>query len=241
VWDCLPDHSVVAHRSEKKVLQSQCITEYKQAAPNAWVAILGAGGSGPLKSSEKMSKRAEHGKEGHERARRQAHKKQSNNGSERVLGQELKTKAQILFQGQTHHKKQRKMVILNQWIEVEFENGQTVTTLYPSNEELIEEGKAMFPPPDMVYRRLNFPATIPPEYYWVTENPEARARGGTGIQRMMVDTWLEVIEREKADGTGHVGPTGSGSLPRPIENGVCECAVCTRNAAILERMQNEPA
>jgi hypothetical protein len=136
--------------------------------------------------------------------------------------------AKQVFQGQKHHKKQRKIVILNQWIEVEVENGQTVTTLYPSNEKLIEEGKAMLPPPDLVYRRLNFPGSVPREYYWATQNPEARALGGTGIQRMTVDTWLQLIEREKAAGTGHVGPTGVGNLPRPIENGVCECHVCAK-------------
>jgi hypothetical protein len=138
------------------------------------------------------------------------------------------TKAQDIFQGQNHHKKQRKLVILNQWIEIDIDCGQTTTKLYPSNEELIEEGKAMLPPPELVYRRLNFPAGVPPEYHWVTQNPEARELGGTGIQRMTVDTWLRVIERERADGTGHVGPTGVGNLPRPTEHGVCECEICKR-------------
>jgi hypothetical protein len=87
----------------------------------------------------------------------------------------LTTRAQGIFQGQNHHKKQRKLLILNQWIEIEVDHGQTTTTLYPPNKKLIEEGKAMLPPPDLVYRRLNFPASVPPEYHWVTQNPEARA------------------------------------------------------------------
>ena len=148
--------------------------------------------------------------------------------------QDVKTKAQSIFQGQNHHKQQRKLVILNQWFEIEVENGQTVTKAYPSNEKLIEEGKAMLPAPDLVYRRLNFPNGVPREYYWATRNPEARELGGTGIQRMTVDTWLEVIEQESSEGTGHIGPTGVGSLPRPPEHGVCECLVCKRNAVILE-------
>jgi hypothetical protein len=147
----------------------------------------------------------------------------------------LKTRAQGIFQGQNHHKKQRKLLVLNQWIEIEMDHGQTTTKLYPSNEKLIEEGKAMLPPPDLVYRRLNFPAGVPPEYHWVTQNPEARERGGTGIQRMTVDTWLRLIERERAEGAGHVGPTGVGNLPRPAEHGVCECDICRKNALILER------
>jgi hypothetical protein len=145
-----------------------------------------------------------------------------------------KTKAQTLFQGQNHPKKQRRLVILDQWFEIESEDGRTITTAYPSNEKLIEEGKGMLPPPELVYRRLNFPNGVPPEYYWATQNPEARELGGTGIQRMTVDTWLEVIEREAAEGTGHIGPTGVGTLPRPVEHGICECQVCTRNARLMD-------
>jgi hypothetical protein len=144
------------------------------------------------------------------------------------IGRNLTTKAQDIFRGQNHHKQKDKLIILNQWIEIEVDHARTITKLYPSNEELIEEGKAMLPPPDLVYRRINFPAGVPPEYHWVTRNPEARERGGTGIQRMTVDTWLRVIERERAEGTGHVGPTGVGSLPRPPERGVCECEICKK-------------
>ncbi len=148
--------------------------------------------------------------------------------------QEAKTKAQSIFQGQNHQKKQRKLTILNQWIEVEVVNGNTVTNLYPPNEKLIEEGKAMLPPPDLVYRRFNFSSGVPIEYHWATKNPKARERGGMGIQRMTVEQWLSLIEREKAEGTGHVGPTGVGNLPRPAEHGVCECEVCTRLAALSD-------
>ena len=51
-----------------------------------------------------------------------------------------------------------------------------------------------------------------------------------------VDAWLEVIEREKAAGDGHVGPTGVGNLPRPMSRGGCECAVCSGNRALLAEM-----
>ncbi len=90
--------------------------------------------------------------------------------------------------------------------------------------------------PELVYRRLNFPHGIPAEYRW-TANPDAQQveLGGMGTQRMTVDTWLEVIEREAANGTGHVGPTGVGNLPRPKERGECDCAVCARNREVLER------
>ena len=54
-----------------------------------------------------------------------------------------------------------------------------------------------------------------------------------GIQRMSVDTWLEVIDREKASGTGHVGPTGVGNLPRPMARGGCDCETCAGNRGLL--------
>jgi hypothetical protein len=143
------------------------------------------------------------------------------------------TKGQPLFRGQAHPKKLKKTPILDQWIEIEVEDGKTVTKLYPSNEQLIKEGQAMLPPPEMVYRRLHFVGPVPPEYYWTTDDLTAREMGGMGNQRMTVETWLKVIERERAAGTGHVGPCG-GNLPRPHERGGCDCEVCTRNRDVLE-------
>jgi hypothetical protein len=145
----------------------------------------------------------------------------------------LLTKAQQVFGGQKHPKKQKKIPILDQWVEIKIQDGKTVTTLYPPNDELIKEGQAMLPPPQMVYRRLHFVHGIPPEYYWANSNPVAREMGGMGTQRMTVDTWLNVIEQEKASGTGHIGPCG-GNLPRPEEHGGCDCEVCTHNRAVLE-------
>lgn len=144
-----------------------------------------------------------------------------------------KTRAQQIFRGQSHPKKQKKIPILDQWIEIETEDGKTVTTLYPPNKQLIKEGQAMLPPPEMVYRRLHFVGPVPPEYYWTTDDEQKRAIGGMGTQRMTIDTWLEVIEREEASGTGHIGPCG-GNLPRPEERGGCDCEVCTHNREILE-------
>ena len=143
------------------------------------------------------------------------------------------TKAQRLFQGQNAPKKQRKIQVLEQWVEVEVEDGVTKTTLLPSNEELIEVGKTMDPPPEYVYRRFHFQNGVPEEYAWAGGTADIRERGGAGVQRMLVDTWLDVIEREKERGDGHIGPCG-GNLPRPKERGGCDCEVCTKNAAILE-------
>lgn len=143
-----------------------------------------------------------------------------------------KTAVQRVFRGQNHPKKQKKVPALDQWVEVETVGGKTVTTLYPPNAQLMKEGHAMLPPPEMVYRRLHFVGPVPPEYYWTTDDEQKRAIGGLGIQRMTIETWLDVIEREEANGTGHIGPCG-GNLPRPEERGGCDCEVCTRNRAIL--------
>ncbi len=63
-----------------------------------------------------------------------------------------KTRAQALFQGQSHPKKRKKIVRMEQWVEVRIRDGQTVTRLYPSNDELIKCGQRMLPPPEFVYR-----------------------------------------------------------------------------------------
>jgi hypothetical protein len=101
-----------------------------------------------------------------------------------------KSRGKALFQGQLSPKKLKKIKTLEQWVEITVEDGKTVTRLYPSNEQLIKDGQKMWPPPDLIYRRLNFVNGIPEEYRWtVRAGDEARMqRGGCGIQRMEVDT-----------------------------------------------------
>lgn len=154
-------------------------------------------------------------------------------GKKQAAAPKSESKAQGLFQAQNAPKKLRKVQVLEQWIEITVKDGITTTTLRPSNEELIEVGKTMDPPPEYVYRRMHFVNGVPEEYAWAGGTAEIRERGGCGIQRMLVDTWLEVIEREKQVPGGHVGPCG-GNLPRPKERGGCDCEVCRKNAAILE-------
>ncbi|MDQ2842167.1 MAG: hypothetical protein M3Y72_14230 [Acidobacteriota bacterium] len=144
------------------------------------------------------------------------------------------TRAGQLFQGQNHPKKRKKIVRMEQWIEVRIRDGKTVTRLYPPNEKLIKDGQKMLPPPEFVYRRLNFPDGVPHEYDWTGIPEEQRALGGCGLQRMTVETWLDVIDREKLLEDGHVGPTGVGNLPRPQEHGECSCRMCVWNQGILD-------
>jgi hypothetical protein len=103
-------------------------------------------------------------------------------------------------------------------------------------------------PPELIYRRLNFPHGIPPEYRWAAAStPHLLETGGAGIQRMTFDTWRELIQREQSSGTGHIGPTGVGNLPRgwmtprfsaggrrkESGRGGCGCPVCSHNYEIL--------
>ena len=145
------------------------------------------------------------------------------------------TPAQKLFRGKQSPKNLPKMKILDQWIEITVEDGKTVTTLYPPNATLIEEGKVMEPPPEMVYRRLNFPSGVPDEYDWTTDDPEIRMYGGVAIQRMSVDTWLDAIKEEAKRTDGHIGMLKVPPLPRPLSRGRCACDVCAAGYERLER------
>jgi hypothetical protein len=143
----------------------------------------------------------------------------------------VRSRAHLLFQGQKSPKKQKdkKLPRLEQWVEVRIEeDGRVTTTLYPSNEELIGDGQEMWPPPELVYRRVNFPDGVPEEYFWATSDERARKMGCCGIQRMTIDTWLDVIELESTRTDGHIGPTPVPNLPRP--DGKCTCPVCTANS-----------
>ena len=126
--------------------------------------------------------------------------------------------------------------ILEQWVEIWAEDAVTRTVLYPGNEELCKQAEKMESFPELVYRRLNFRNGVPAEYLWTLPNKQALLYGGGGIQRMTFAQWLHVIALEKESGTEHIGPTGSGNLPRPNERGGCECPVCTLNQSLLAEL-----
>lgn len=123
--------------------------------------------------------------------------------------------------------------VAEQWIEVTITDGVTKTEYVPTNEQLLEELEKEQIEPKMVYRRLNFPDGVPPEYAWTNlHDPKTcettrnghwcplcsvQERGGHGIQRMTFDTWTQIIEKESETPGRHAGPTGVGNLPRPKE------------------------
>jgi hypothetical protein len=130
-------------------------------------------------------------------------------------------------------KKKATTTSLEQWIEVTIQEGCAVTTPYPSNADLRKIGQAMQPPPEMVYRRINFPTCVPPPYWWTTNDQSRRQRGGHCLQRMSLETWLHVSAQEEAAGAEHIGRCGA-PLPRPLSRGGCECPTCVSLASQLE-------
>src|SRR5437660_5541495 len=93
----------------------------------------------------------------------------------------------------------------------------------------------MWPAPEYVYRRMFFPDRVPDEYAWTcTMNPEVRAYGGLAIQRMAIEDWLEVIQKEAERGDGHIGPGINPNLGRAPEYGDCDCPSCTHNRKMEE-------
>ena len=155
------------------------------------------------------------------------------------------TPAEKLFQGQLNAKKKarRRPKVLEQWVHVSVKEGKTITALFPSNEDLIKRGQKFWPPPELVYRRLDFRNGVPKEYHWTTYDPVRRAAGGMGIQRMTTDQWLLCVEREKQNPDGHIGPTGVGNMARPHSRGGCNCESCTRpnNVKLMEEWEKSRA
>ncbi|MBV9500441.1 MAG: hypothetical protein JO138_13800 [Acidobacteriaceae bacterium] len=158
---------------------------------------------------------------------------QFENNQPKAQGRIEKPAATAQRDGKRQAKPEGKPQIMDQWIEIEMVDGQAVVSYHPSNEELWEEGKKMVPPPTMVYRRFHFVDAVPSEYAWTTSDPQTMEFGGLGIQRMSVDTWLRIIEEEKA--TGKPGKCG-GNLPKPEAWGHCECKSCTANRERLKSM-----
>ena len=137
------------------------------------------------------------------------------------------TKAQTLFTGQQNPKKFKKRIRLEQWVEVTIVDGKTVTLQVPTNIEMIRKGQTMWPPPDHVYRRIFFPQGVPMDYRWLkVDDPAQYDMGIWFIQRVTIDDWLLMIEREEKTGTGHIGrPIRDNLLAEPGAR-VCYCPSC---------------
>jgi hypothetical protein len=127
-------------------------------------------------------------------------------------------------------KANKRFIRHEQWIEIDVREGKTVTLYYPPNEEFEELRLKMDPPPDMIYRRLNFLRGVPLEYLWVDVTPEFKKYGGLFLQRITVEEWPYLMQLEKESTHPHAI---SARFPqdRPPVLGVCPCARCTAERA----------
>ncbi len=96
---------------------------------------------------------------------------------------------------------------VKQWVEVETVQGQCKTSCFPPNEYIIEKAAKQPSLPVFVSRVIRFVDGVPPEYAWTYPNRLQEVTETSAIQKMFYSNWLEVIAREKATGTGHIGPT----------------------------------
>jgi hypothetical protein len=121
--------------------------------------------------------------------------------------------------------KKPKLKLLEQWIDIQVSVGQTISTFYPPNDELEQLRLDMDPPPDLVYRRMNFVGPVPSEYNWTDPRDQGRRYGGHCLQRLTVEDWLWVLKEERQLATGHA-VSGCDPQPRPEQFGPCPCFRC---------------
>jgi hypothetical protein len=127
-------------------------------------------------------------------------------------------------------KNNKRFIRHEQWIEIEQRDGKTVSTFYPPNDEFERLRLKMNPPPDMIYRRLNFIHGVPPEYDWIEPTPEFRRYGGMFLQRVTVEEWPSILAQELLIGNCRV-ISALYPQPRPEVLGPCPCMRCTEERA----------
>ncbi len=127
-------------------------------------------------------------------------------------------------------KKAKRFIRHEQWIEIEQREGKTVTIYYPPNQEFEELRLKMDPPPDMIYRRLNFIHGVPLQYSWIDPSPDFQKYGGLFLQRVTVEEWPSILALEQRPGNQHV-ISARFPQPRPEVLGPCPCARCTAERA----------
>jgi hypothetical protein len=91
-------------------------------------------------------------------------------------------------------------VILEQWVEVRRIDNKVVTEFYPPNDEMEQMIAESDPKPTLVYRRLFFPDGVPAQYQWTRPRKGQATNGGLAIQRMTLETWLGLREKERKSG-----------------------------------------
>ncbi len=100
-----------------------------------------------------------------------------------------------------------KEVRLDQIVEVEVSDGIAATSLHPTNQEVLEIAAKRLAPPIYIARWLMFTdGIVPAEYAWARLRPPRDGGFPQAMQRILWPHWLAIIEREKTNSTGHIGP-----------------------------------
>ncbi len=120
----------------------------------------------------------------------------------------------------------KRPIQLEQWIEIMIEKNRTVSTYYPSNEEVAQILRKMNPKPDLIYRRLNFVDGVPVEYNWTSPSPTFKQFGGMWVQRLLPQEWPHLMKRERKSNGHALGARYP--QPRPEAWGPCPCPECTK-------------
>jgi hypothetical protein len=96
---------------------------------------------------------------------------------------------------------------VEQVVEIEVEDGECITTCYPSNEELIENAAKRSAPPLYIARLMMFPnGFVPAEYAWTQPVRIEEGETPRKTQRILWQHWLELVQREESTDTGHIRP-----------------------------------
>lgn len=99
-----------------------------------------------------------------------------------------------------------KALVVTQAVEIEIEEGECITSCFPSNDEIIDFYSQRSTKPILVKRFLIFLNGVPPEYSWTNPKNVEGSELPQAVQKMHWPRWLDVIAHEEAGGNGHVGP-----------------------------------
>jgi len=84
---------------------------------------------------------------------------------------------------------------LHQSIIVKIVDGQTITAMYPNNEEEMRVAKNAGESKRAI-REFEFPDGVPPEYHWVFPEPDDRRPGAARRVEMSATFWRDLASRE---------------------------------------------
>ena len=97
--------------------------------------------------------------------------------------------------------------IFNQTIEIGVdETGACYTDCFPTNGEILDLIETKAYTPVLMKRTLFFLNGVPPEYSWAQLQQPTDTATPTAQQKMTWTRWLDLIAREEASGSGHIGP-----------------------------------